>query len=717
MIFRLVAEEMNDPKMLFDILSFKRVDTETWFWKFRLPQIMAEGGVEPVSFKSGHISEAQTSGNGLGFEIQPSMDMLPKLKRDYKNEDLSDLQELMKEMGGVVNIKAEAKIAKMYGILPNGPKYEIPGVTYDLSEAKKFTGLNIGYFLDNLMSDKPFKLDLTQLLLDRIPDYGIGDLVEKAIGKISFNLALEWVAIPIPVGKLIGALFRGLTTRLNRACAPLNTSGDVGSAQVSPTGANVSVSIGQSNLTLKGFLKNALLKDINLSVDFSAFKKAVRDKLLGVFPESFRLGHAGVNWGVTMEKIGIMEVKTTVVFQPQGKSGVTIRKTLAAQRDFRVADIQPVAPDYSFFIANSILLFEDSTKENTNNFAGDEQIQWEAGIGKLVVHNITLFDEKMFKKFKEFFSAIFRLNLEKANYSFFFPGRVRINGTKPSKIRLNFGLLDFIKDGDFGGALRGCEIAALLVNRDTKHSPHNILPSMGESLYGLGFEMPPIWGGWVTLFNLLEGLVKKAGTQAIDALEAAIEDTAAGNYDDGGAVDAAIQGQKDALKQPADEILSTAESEVKEKATEVLNEISATLQDVGYMLRTFDWPWVTDSMIWIPMPKLYNKTYLFGDFHCEFPITFRVEGNVYKEFSRLKLPMIRIFIFLNWLFSIPNVDITLPPIPMNEVITEPYGFCAFPPCEDNDGKADVSKMATEWNPNDPKNLPANVYSPYQYLKK
>jgi hypothetical protein len=694
LVYRFVAEEMNDPKMIFDILSFKKVDLENWYWRFRIPQVMAEASIDPVSFKSGNISEAETSGNGLGFEIQPQADMMKKLTMTYKTEHMGDLRDMINEMGGTVNITSEAKIGRMYGILPNGPKYELPGVTLDISEKLKFSGLNIGNFLDKLMDNKPFKIDLKTILLEQLPDYGVADLVEKAVGKISFNIALEWVAIPIPIGKLLAAIFKGLLTRLSKTC----TGGD----------GNI--------FTLKGFLGSVVLKDIELGIDLTKLKKGIQQKITDMIPSYVNLGSGGVSWGVTMEKIGIMEVKTTVEYMPQGPSGVKIKKTLLAQRDFRVADVQPVAPDYSFFVANSALLFEDEGKENTNSFAGDDPITWHEGMGKLVIHNITFFDESIFKKFKDFFKAVKDLDLQKVNYTFFLPGRIRINGTKKHLIRLNLGLLDFMKDGDVGGAFKGCEIAALLVNRDTKHTPHNFLPSIGESLYGIGFEMPPIWGGWVTIFNLIEGLVKKALDTGVDKLAGVLEDTAAGNYDEGG-TDAVGDAAQDAAEDAGNQVKGLAEEEIKNKAESILDQIKGVLQDIGFMVKPFDWPWVTDSLVWIPMPKLYNKTYLFGDFHVEFPINFRVEGNVYKQFSRLKLPMIRIYIFLNWLFSCPNVDFTLPPIPFNEVITEPYGFCALPPCENSEGKADTAKMETQWDPSKPENLPANVYSPYQYMKK
>ncbi|HEY9072168.1 MAG TPA: hypothetical protein VIV61_18050 [Candidatus Ozemobacteraceae bacterium] len=647
--YRLIAENMNDPQMLFDAISLKKLDFDSWFWKFRLPQVMGGGNVDPLQYKNDNIEKADTAGNGLGLELSLGPEMIAKLKHTYQNKDFADLEELYRDMGGEVSIKSEASIKRVFGILPKSKTYEIPGITFDLTEASSLTDLNVGTFLNSIMSDKEFKIDLTQQLVNYIPDVNFGDVVAKVIKNISINLSLYAVAIPIPVGRLIGALLKGLCTKLGEGA------------------------------TLKGFLKDTLLKDLKLEIDLTDFKESIRKRIQGFFPDEITTLAGKVGWGVTVEKIGIFEVKTTVEYQPQGPRGPMIRKVLHTQRDFRVADIQPIAPDYSFFVANTKLLFEDEGLENTDGFTGDIEIPWHEGNGSLVIHNITFFDTSLFSKLKTFFSAIGSLDIEKMANNFYLPGRVRVNGTKPMEIRLNFGLLDFLGGSySFLEALKGCEIAALLINNEDKNkhrekegdsfkapSPakHDFMPTIGESLYGLSIEGVPPLGGWVALFNILEGLLGKAGAGTLGASDF-------------------MNVPFEALKVPH-----------------------------------FDWPWLTKSTMWIPVPQFYNKTYLFGDFHCEFPLSFRVEGNLWKRFSRVKMPMIRLWIPLNWLFGCPNVDITLPPLPFQSNVVEPYGFCAYPPLEKENGEADTEAMKKEWDPAEPRNLPANIYSPMQYLKK
>lgn len=680
LVYRMVAEEMNDPKMLYDIISFKKVDMESWFWKFRLPQVMAAGGVDPLQYKNKNISEAETSGNGLGASISLGPEMLLKLQKKYSNQELSDLNDMIKDMAGNVKITVTAKIDKTYGILPKTEDYDIPGITVDTSKASKFSDLKVGEFLNSLMDDTEFKIDITKMLVNCIPEINFGDIVKKMIDKVSINMDLEWVAIPIPIGKIIGSLLSGLTKKL---------LGD--------------------NATLRGFLSNTLLKDFKLAIDLSDLKKSIREKILDIFPTEIKTMVGQIGWGVTVEKIGIFQVETTVEYQPQGALGTTYTKKLLTQRDFRVADIQPIAPDHSFFVANTALLFEDKVAENPKGFKGDGKIggsntpvaiEWEKGMGSLVIHNLTFFDESIFKKLKDFAGAVTSMNFEKIGNSFFLPGLVRINGTPQTVIRLNFGLLDFFSGGSFVDAMKACEIVALLVNDKGKNrhvhqdggncSPaeHKFIPGVGESLYATNIEgIPPI-GGWIALLNAL-----------INAIQKVLEDPntygeAVGNFD------------KEAK----------AVGDSKDQAKAALNNLLSSIME-NLSVPHFDWPWLTDSKIWIPVPKFYNKTHLFGDFFAEFPLSLRVEGNVWKKFSRVKMPMFRIWICLNWLFSCPNIDITLPPIPIVDNIVEPYGYCTYPPLENSSGKADKTQMGKEWSPDDPKNLPSNIYSPMQYLKK
>jgi hypothetical protein len=623
--YKLIAEEVNDPQVLYDILEFRNIDLDSWFLKFRLPEVPISGSTDAPQMKTKGIQEENSGSGKLGFELNLGSGLARGKK--YTQEDMPELRMTLDAMGGRTKITADAKIIRSFGILPRSESYNVPGVTLDTSKEQEFSDNWIRSFLNKLAPKDPIKIDLGKMVLDRVPDINFGVILSNALAKIKMNVALWGVSIPVPIGAI-----------------------------VKPILAPIIKSIVGDSVSLKGFLRDTLLKNLKVEIDLSKLKEILYKRVTNFLPtEISAFTNGKIGWGVSLEKIGILEVLTTVEYQPQGAIGPTIKKVLRTQRDFRVADIQPVAPDYSFFVANSKLLFENDI-ENKNAWKGNDKINWAEGKGALIIHNFSLCDGKLFGKFRNFLEAIISLNIEKFSHSLYLPGLVRVNGTQAMEIPLNFGLMD---SGGFLDRMKKCEVAALLVNDEEKNAhynlrdknypesetcvgdytrnykSHNITPDMGESFCGIGRESPPPLS------------------------------------------------------------------------------ILSPLRPVPH----FDWPWLTDSKVWFPVPKVYNQTLLFGDFHVEFPLSLRVEGNLWKKFSRMRLHMIRIFIPLNWFFGAPNIDFTLPPVPMNTTVVEPYGFCSYPPMENQNHQADPERMKTAWNPDDPTNLPENIYSPYQYIKK
>ncbi|HAE39494.1 MAG TPA: hypothetical protein DCG57_12810 [Candidatus Riflebacteria bacterium] len=59
-----------------------------------------------------------------------------------------------------------------------------------------------------------------------------------------------------------------------------------------------------------------------------------------------------------VEKTGVFQLRAEVEYLPNGPDGKKIEKNLVANRPFKVSDIHPPAPEYTFFVANSNLLFE-----------------------------------------------------------------------------------------------------------------------------------------------------------------------------------------------------------------------------------------------------------------------------------------------------------------------------------------------------------------------
>ncbi len=74
-----------------------------------------------------------------------------------------------------------------------------------------------------------------------------------------------------------------------------------------------------------------------------------------------------------VEKGGVLRFTADVEYRPQGQGGPVIKRTLVADREFKVSDIQPPAPEYSLFVANSNLLFEQAADKYSGEGGGIEK--------------------------------------------------------------------------------------------------------------------------------------------------------------------------------------------------------------------------------------------------------------------------------------------------------------------------------------------------------
>ncbi|MFZ2957525.1 MAG: hypothetical protein WA705_11590 [Candidatus Ozemobacteraceae bacterium] len=87
-----------------------------------------------------------------------------------------------------------------------------------------------------------------------------------------------------------------------------------------------------------------------------------------------------------VEKGGILRIKAEVEFFPNGTNGQKIRRVLVADREFKVSDIQPPAPEYSFFVANSNALIEPG--DAVPGVTLGPKINWDAGLATISIHNL-----------------------------------------------------------------------------------------------------------------------------------------------------------------------------------------------------------------------------------------------------------------------------------------------------------------------------------------
>lgn len=81
-------------------------------------------------------------------------------------------------------------------------------------------------------------------------------------------------------------------------------------------------------------------------------------------------GLATMNFDKTLicEKNGMIRLTANVAYEPHLGGGI-IRKVLTAEREFKCSDVQPIAPEYVFFLANSTLPYESSGFSGTSENA------------------------------------------------------------------------------------------------------------------------------------------------------------------------------------------------------------------------------------------------------------------------------------------------------------------------------------------------------------
>lgn len=90
-----------------------------------------------------------------------------------------------------------------------------------------------------------------------------------------------------------------------------------------------------------------------------------------------------------VEKTGVLQIKALVEYYPNGPSGKLIEKTLVANRPFKVTDVQPPAPEYTFFVGNSNLLFEGGG-DNPAGLSLGNAIDWSSdhSVASICIHNL-----------------------------------------------------------------------------------------------------------------------------------------------------------------------------------------------------------------------------------------------------------------------------------------------------------------------------------------
>lgn len=129
-----------------------------------------------------------------------------------------------------------------------------------------------------------------------------------------------------------------------------------------------------------------------------------------------------------IEKTGVLQIKAEVEYWPNGPEGKKIDRTLVANRPFKVSDVQPPAPEYSFFVANSNLLFEGD--DNPMGVSLGNPINWSPtySVASICIHNLHGGEYESMTGLEGPFAGGAQI-----------PGMVRINSRQEMKINTYLG--------------------------------------------------------------------------------------------------------------------------------------------------------------------------------------------------------------------------------------------------------------------------------------
>ena len=154
-------------------------------------------------------------------------------------------------------------------------------------------------------------------------------------------------------------------------------------------------------MTLKGF-KNTYSDGADLNYDFSNYLSSMTQRKGEIdYGECFNSGfniYSNTDFGddsVYLEKGGVLRIITKVKYNKS--EGNVIERDLVAEIPFKTSDVQPIGPEYSFFIANTKYIGGDDP-----NLGGpiDLNVKGEAGgagfydstppAGQFIVHNLPI---------------------------------------------------------------------------------------------------------------------------------------------------------------------------------------------------------------------------------------------------------------------------------------------------------------------------------------
>jgi len=272
-----------------NIKELKNIADHKWFWYVRLPGLMAKGGLT--------AGFGANQGIGVSMNFQTSS-LVPEVK--YSAQDLK-LQDLINDIvgkSGAANVNVTASIDRTYGISSGKPDLVIPGIsTPDIPVADGITKW--------ISSKKLPSFEMPEM------KFGLKDLISE----LKVTMIIEGVPVPFPIGKII-------TTVL-----PLDFLNLDFKRIMSELGIPTKISLGD-------IACNIVTDILPGSITLPDLKETKAE--------------------VQVEKYGYLRFKVSSDFTPNTSApDKNYKYSIDATKEFKVVDLQPVAPLHSFFVANS----------------------------------------------------------------------------------------------------------------------------------------------------------------------------------------------------------------------------------------------------------------------------------------------------------------------------------------------------------------------------
>ena len=329
---------------------------EEWYKNLRMPGKLDNGGASMASPDGSDLPMTLLADSEKQLGIITSSDAASD---DY----LGTLRSLMENGSWTVRLSASIASASAFAGIDGDGSENVAGIN---TQPVSVLG-NIGKFVDSLGSPAGTAVPFGDL----ISAYKLNILLPEnhsvSTTEDTFTVTKKILFFKIKLKGLIRLKLPVRVTNPNRATDRIEISGYVslgplGKIDIPPITIKayrdlLAEMLETSAPYLTEFSSRGLVKDFTGDTDaifsYSWGESKIRSFLDGSWGTVSSLPGVSSGWkdDTAVEKTGALQVKAEVFFEPQ--DGRLIQRTLVAERDFKISDLQPVAPEYVFFVNNS----------------------------------------------------------------------------------------------------------------------------------------------------------------------------------------------------------------------------------------------------------------------------------------------------------------------------------------------------------------------------